>query len=119
MITKKTLIKFGFIKDEENLRFKEVFKDGVKLKEVHIDIYSESPLVTSTSFMLLLRTIEKNIMVSNNETRIILNRNDTYKTQFMNVLLSKMTDCFYKITECGSEFIINIQNIHYRIAVLN
>ena len=120
MITEKTLIKFGLSEDENNSRLKEVFKNDLKLKEIHIDIYPENPLITSSQpFMLLSRTIEKNVVVSNDGDRLILKKNDTYKTHFMNVMFSKITECYYKMFDGCFEFIINIQNIYYRIIVFN
>lgn len=121
MVTEKTLIKFGLTKDVNNLKLKEVFKDNIKIKEIHIDIYSENPLITSkTPFMLLLRTIEKNIIISNDDDRIVLKRNDKYGTYFMNILISEITECYYKnIYDNSFEFILNIQNIYYKISILN
>lgn len=121
MVTDKTLRKFGLTKDVHNLKLKEVFKNNTKLKEIHIDVYPENPLITSSApFMLLLRTIEKNAIVSNDESSLILKRNDEYKTYFMNVLLSEINECYYKTNGWSySEFIINIQNIYYRINILN
>lgn len=119
MIAEKTLMKFGFVKDESNLQLKEVLKDNAKLKEIHIDTYPENPLDSSTPFTLLLRTSEKNATVSDDGNRIIFKRNDKYKTHFMNVPFSKITECFFKFSDGISEFILNIQNIYYRITVLN
>lgn len=120
MTMENTLIKFGLAKDENNLKLKEVLKDNAKLKEIHIDIYPENPLVaSSTPFMLLSRTIEKNVIVSNNNDRLILKRNDKFETCFMNILASKVTESFFKISESYSEFILNIQNIYFRITILN
>ena len=120
VVANETLIKFGLIKDENNSKLKEIFKNNSKLKEVHIDIYPDNPLVTSSEpFMLLLRTIENDALVSNDGDRIIFERNDGYGTYFMNVLFSKITECFYKASDDFSEFILNIQNIYYRITVLN
>ena len=120
MVTEKTLMKFGLIKDENNFQLKEVFENNLKLKEIHIDIYPENPLVSSTApFMLLLRTIEENVNVSNDEDRLVLSRNDRYGTYFMNVLFSEIAECYYKDTYDSSEFILNIQNIWYRIIVFN
>ena len=112
MVDEKTLIKFGLNKDINNLKLKEVFKNNIKLKEIHIDLYPENPLVTSKSpFMLLLRTIEKNAIVSNNEDRIILKRNDSCNTFFVNMLLSEVSECYYKNDFNNYyEFIIKIQN---------
>lgn len=120
MVTEKTLMKFGLTKDENNLKLKEVLKNNTKL-EIHIDIYSENPLMTSstTPFMLLLRTIEKRATVSNDEHRLVLKKNDNYETHLMNVLFSKIVECFYKISDGYSEFILNIQNIYYRLIIFN
>lgn len=120
MITEKTLKKFGLIKDENNFQLKEVFENNLKLKEIHIDIYPENPLVSSSApFMLLLRTIEKNATVSNDEERLVLIKDDGFGTYFLNVLFSKINECYYKNIGIGSEFILNIQNIWYRITVFN
>ena len=122
MVAEKTLMKLGFTKDENNnFRLKETFKDGTKLKEIHIDVYPTNPLTSSqTSFMLLLRTIEKKMTVKNNGNRLVLKKVvDGYNTYFMNILFSEITECYYKITDGCSEFILNIQNIYYRIIVFN
>lgn len=119
-ITNEILTKFGLIEDENNLKLKEVFKNDSKLKEVHIDIYPENPLVESKEpFMLLLRTIETNAIVLNDGDRIALERNDGLKTYFINLLFSKIKECYYKNSNGLFEFILNIQNIYYRITVLN
>ena len=89
------------------------------LKEVHIDIYPENPLISSNSFMLLLRATENNAIILVDNDRLIMKRNDKCETYFMNVLVSKITECFSKIYEDYSEFILNIQNIYYRITVRN
>ena len=119
MDTQQISVKCGFIKDNNNLQLKEILKDSSKLKEVNIDVYSENPLNPSSSFMLLLRTSEKNAVVSNDGDRIILKRNDKNKTHYMNILFSKIEDCFLKVSENYFEFILNIQNTYYRVTVLN
>lgn len=120
MIAEKTLKKFGLIKDENNFQLKEIFKNNLRLKEVHIDTYIENPLVSSSApFMLLLRTIEKNVTISNNDERLVLVRDDGYDTYFMNILFPEIKECYYRDTYVSSEFILNIQNIWYRITVLN
>lgn len=113
-------MRFGFIKDENNLTLKNTLKDNVMLKEIHIDIYSNNPLVACTSpFMLLLRTIEKNVIVESNGDRLILKQNDNFKTYLMNVLLSEIAECYCEILDGHSEFILNIKNIYYKIAISN
>lgn len=119
IITNETLMKFGLAKDNNNSKLKEIFKDNSKLKEIHIDIYPDNPLKSSTSFMLLLRASEKNIIISNDGNRLILKNNDRYETHIMNVLFSKITECFFKVSDSCFEFILNVQNIFYRITVLN
>ena len=120
MVTDETLIKFGLTKDENNSQLKETFKNNSKLKEVHIDTYSDNPLVTSSEpFMLLLRTIENNARVLIDEDRLILKRNDKYETYFMNVLFSRIAECYYKNYNGFYEFILNVQNVFYRVTVFN
>lgn len=120
MITNETLIKFGLTKDVDNLKLKEVLKHDFKLNEIHIDVYLDNPLISSTNpFMLLLRTIENNVIVDNDNERLILKRNDMYQTYFLNILFSTITECYYKKSNGFSEFILNIQNIYYRIIVFN
>lgn len=119
MITENTLIKFGFVREENDFRLKEMIKNKNKLKEVRIDTYSENPLISSKPFMLLLRTSEKNVSISIEGDRLIFKKDDQYETHFMNVLISKITECFSKISEGYSEFILNVQNTYYRIMIIN
>ena len=121
MTAEKTFMKLGFTKDENNIKLNEVFKDNIKFKEIHIDVYPANPLVSSPlPYMLLLRTIEKKMLVKNSGTRLVLKKNiDGYDTYFMNVLLSEIKECYHSISNGFSEFIINIQNIYYRITVFN
>lgn len=120
VITNEILMKFGLTKDNNNSKLKEIFKNNSKLKEVHIDIYPDNPLIASSEpFMLLLRTIENNVTTLIDEDRFIFQRNDGHGTYFINVLFSKITECYYKSYEGFFEFILNIQNIYYRITVLN
>lgn len=121
MTAEQTIMKLGFAKDEKNTKLNEVFKDNIKLKEIHIDVYPTNPLVSSsTPHMLLLRTIEKKIIVKNSGTRLVLKKVvDSYDTYFMNVLFSEVIECYYKGFDGYYEFILNIQNIYYRITVSN
>lgn len=120
MVTENTLMKFGLTKDENNSKLREVFKDKIKLKEVHIDTYPANPLISSsTPFMLLLRAIENNVTILNDGDRLVLQMNDKFETCFINVLFSEITECLYKGSKGCFEFILNIQNIWYRITVFN
>ena len=124
MTNETTLIKLGFVKENNDSRLKQMIQSKDKLKEIrikemHIDTYSEDPFSTSSSFSLLLRTSEKNATISVDNGRLIFKRNDDNETHFMNVLISKITECYSKIGEHYSEFILNIQNIYYKITVFN
>jgi hypothetical protein len=112
-------MKFGFVKDKNNFRLMKMLKDSKRLKEIHIDIYPENPLTSSTSFMLLLRTSEKNVIVLNDDKRIVLLKNDRFNTYLMDILISKISECYYVDNENYSEFILNIQNIYYKITIFN
>lgn len=119
MNIENTLTKYDFIKDEGVLQLNEILKDGTCLKEVHIDIYSENPLYHSSSFMLLLRTSEKNVFILNDNNRIIFKENDKSNNIFLNIMLSKVEECFIKYSYGYSELILNIHNIYYRLTILN
>lgn len=118
MISEK-MVKCGFVKDENYLQFNDVFKNNVKLKEVHIDIYPYNPILPAAVFTLLLRAIEYNVTVINDGNRLILKKCDKCETYLMNVLCYKISECFSKVSENCSEFVLNIQNIYYKITILN
>ena len=121
MVSEQTLTKLGFMNDDNLLQLNKVFQNDIKLKEIHIDIYSTNPLASSSNpFMLLLRTNEKKVLVRNSGTRLVLRRDARYcDTYFMNVLFSEITECYCKNANGYFEFILNIQNIYYRITVFN
>ena len=121
MTVEQTMSKLGFVKDENNTKLNEIFSDNTKLKEVHIDCYPANPMVSSSlPYMLLLRIIETKMWVKNSGTRLILKKNvDGYDTNFMNVLLSDVRECYYDMSNGFSEFVLNIQNVYYRITVFN
>lgn len=114
------IFKLGFIDDENNLLFKEIFKNGEKIKDIHIEVYPENPIESHSPFRLLVRTIEKNVLVSNDGERFILKMNDKLGTYITNILLSDITKCFVQVVdEHCSNLVINVQNIWYRIIVMN
>lgn len=122
MAAENTIAKLGFKQDaNNNSKLNEVFKDNIKLKEIHIDIYPANPLITSSSpYMLLSRMIENKILVKNSGNRLVLKKViDGYDTYFMNILLPEIKECYYKDSGGFLEFILNIQNIYYRITVFN
>lgn len=117
MVNENVLTKFGFVKEENDIRLKEMIRTSNKLKEIHIDVYPENPLISSNPFLLLLRTTENNAIIAIDGDRLILKRNDKHETHFMNVLIPKITECFSKICVNYSEFILNVQNVYYKITV--
>lgn len=121
MTTEQAFKKFGFVKEDIGLYLNKMslLKNSVKLKEIHIDVYPESPFVSSSCFSLILRASEKNAMISVEGDRIIFKKNDAYETHFVNVLASKVIECFAKISDGCYEFILNVQNIYYKITILN
>lgn len=113
------MIKYGFVKDENCIQFNKVFKNNNKLKEIHIDIYQDNPFASTSAFMLLLRAIEYNVEVMTDGNRIILRKCDKCKTYLINILCPNILECFSKTSENCIEFILNIQNIYYKITILN
>lgn len=119
MVTNKTLMKFGFIMDENNSQLKKIFQNNLKLKEVHIDVYPDNPMVSSANFALLLRTNDDNVDILNDGDRLVLKSRDKYKTHIMNISISSITECYIKSVETYRELILKVQNIYYKITILN
>ena len=119
MITEDILKKYGFVAEKDYSKLIEIIKNTNRLIEVHIDTYPENPLLSSDSHMLLLRTVEKKVRILVEDDRLIFKRCDIYGTHFVNVLISKIKECFSKMTGDCDEYILNIQNIYYRITVFN
>ena len=119
MVTEDILKKYGFANETDYSKLIEIIKNTNRLIEVHIDTYPENPLLSSDSHMLLLRTSEKRARILVEDDRLIFKRDDAYGTHFVNVLISKIKECFTKMTGDCDEYILNVQNIYYRITVLN
>ena len=120
MVSEQDLIKFGFVRREMNISLNKS-ENIFKLKEVHVEVYPESPFNSSSCFMLVLRASEKNATAYLGFDRIILKKNDAHETHIINILASKVNDCYYRGCPDYSygEFILNIQNIWYKITVFN
>lgn len=117
MNTEKSLARCGFISDEENLNLSEVFSDNAVYKEIYIDIYSDNIFDNTCRPMLLLRTTQEKIAVANDGTNLALVKCDKFKTHIMNIRLEEIIECYYKKTDINFEFILNCQNIYYKIAI--
>lgn len=126
MNTENKFANFGFVKEELDVYLNKMLllENNVKLKkiyvrEMYIDVLSENPLSSSDCFMLILRASEKNATISIEEDRIIFKKDDECKTHFVNISASKVTECFSKISDDCYEFILNVQNIYYKITIFN
>lgn len=119
MVTNNILMKFGFAKDENNLQLKKIFQNNSKIKEIHIDIYPDNPMISSSNFVLLLRTQDDNVVISNDGNRLTLKRCDKYETYIINILFSSISECYVKMVASYCELILNVQNIYYKITILN
>lgn len=121
MIAEKNFADYGFEKKEIDIYLNKMslLKNNVMLKEIHLDVYTENPLVSSSCFTLILRASEKNAIISVEGDRIIFKKNDTYKTHFVNLLASKVIECYSKKSDGYYEFILNVQNIYYKISIFN
>ena len=120
MVTEHDFMKFGFVKRDIDICLNKA-ENIFKLKEVYVEIYPDNPFNSSACFMLILRASEKNATASLGRDRIILKKNDINGTHIVNIMASKVVDCFYKYyPDCDyAEFILNIQNIYYKITVFN
>ncbi len=121
MVAEQSFSKFGFVKEDISLYLNKMslLNNNVKLKEIHVDVYPENPFDSSVCFSLILRTSEKNAKILVDGDRVIFKKNDVYETHFVNVLSSKITECFSKISNGCYEFILNVQNVYYKITILN
>ena len=109
MVTENILTKYGFVNEKDYSKLIEIIRNTNRLIEVHIDTYPENPLLSSDSHMLLLRTVEKGVRILVDDDRLIFKRNDIYGTHFVNVLISKIKECFSRMTGDVDEYILNIQ----------
>ena len=48
MTNEHNLIQFGFVKESDDVRLKQMIQNKNKFKEIHIDTYSENPFVSSS-----------------------------------------------------------------------
>lgn len=114
----EVLTKCGFSKDENNLQLAEIFQDGIQLKEIHIDIYSSSPFDKVVIPILMLRRNEKNALISNDGESIVVKKDDRHNTYIAEILLDSINDSYFKTNfENSFDFILNCQNIYYKVTI--
>lgn len=107
--------KCGFFEDENNLKLMKVFENNSEFKEIYIDIYSDNPFDKATSPILMLRRNENNVAICNDEKSIIIKTNDTYIAE---LILNNVNKCYYKkYIEDSFDFVLNCQNIFYKITI--
>lgn len=108
---KKYCDKYNFIADETLTEFKSIFNNN-KLKELSIDIYTNTD-------ELLLRTYEKNVCVSLDNSSIIIYKNNNDKINIANFLLKSIDNCIVKLYNDNQfEIIISIHNLNYRLFII-
>lgn len=117
MITEKTLNKFGYAKDANNVYFNKVFKNNTKLNELYIDVYNENPINHSSPLMLLLRTHDKNVLIKNEDDRFIVEKNDKFNTKIINILSSKIEVFYNESSNYYVDFLLNVCNVWYKISI--
>lgn len=114
----EVLTKCGFSKDENNLQLAEIFQDGIQLKEIHIDIYSSSPFDKVVIPILMLRRNENNATILNDGKSIVIKANDKYNTYIAELLLNSIKGSYFKMNfENSFDFILNCQNIYYKVTI--
>ena len=121
MIFEQTFMKLGYTNKDIRFYLDKIMlcNNNIKTKETHIDVYPENPFASSSCFSLILRAHEKNAMISIEGDRIIFKKDDKYKTHFINILSSKVTECFSKQIDNCYELVLNVQNIYYKITIYN
>lgn len=84
--------RYGFVKcDKSDL--KRMLENKIKLKEVNIDTY------IAKHYFFILRSYEENLTVSVEKNRLLIRRNDPYKTTISNVHFESVNDVQIKLME--------------------
>lgn len=117
MNTEKSLARCGYIKDEENFQLAKVFGDKNKIKEIYIDIYSDNIFDNTCHPMLLLRTSQEKVIVSNDGINLALIKDDKFKTYIMNIRIEEINELYFKESDISFEFILNCRNTYYKITI--
>lgn len=115
-MTKKTLMKLGFVKDEDNVYFNKIFKNNARLNELYIDIYNKNP-IDHSSLMLFLRTYDKNVLIKNENNRLIFKKNDKFNTYIINIIISEIKVFYKKVSDNFVDFLLNVCDVWYKITI--
>lgn len=104
--------KYGFIEDVDNIQLKHIFSKKC-FKKLHVDLYSDSP------YMLFSRIIEKNVLVSLEDGRIVIKKKDRHNTSIIDILLNSIKHCIIKqYNDTQYEVIFTIHNLWYKLLVI-
>ena len=104
--------KYGFTPDDAKTEFRRILNSNI-FKTLHLETYTLDP------YMLLLRTVEKNVSVAIENDRAIICKRDKYKTSIANIILDSVTNCIIKkYNDIQYEFVFSIHNICYKMLAI-
>lgn len=101
--------KYGFSNGDKT-ELKRILEDKIEFESVNIDTYIARP------YTFILRSSEENIIASLEDDRVIIRRNDCFKTTISNFSFDSVGNVQFKLTEdfrCSIFF--TIANICYNI----
>lgn len=104
--------KYGFIYDNTKTDFKNIINHNV-FKTLCIETYTLNP------YMLLLRTIEKNVLAEIKDGRIMIRKRDKHKTSIADIVFDQIANCIVKkYNDIQYEIVFVIHNIYYKLLVV-
>ncbi len=114
-LTKESLEKFGYSYDYENDFLKMFSKKENTIKKLMVSLY---PRLSNDGKIILARMYNEDIIFNNNDKRLIILTKD--KNIILNILYSKITQCFIRETKNLIEFVFEYDNdIFYKIAFID
>ena len=100
---------YGFTLDKDLIELDKFFEHKF-FDNLHIDVYTSSP------YMLLLRTIEKNVEIIRDEDRIIIRNGKINKTTIANISKKNIDECIIKRYDVNCyEIVLSLGEIFYKI----
>lgn len=92
--------------------FEKVFKNTI-LKKAIIEIYLENP------FMLLTRTLGKNLISEYKQDNLIISNENRHKTRIVSIPLSEIKEYGFKqFADNEFEISFEIQNVIYKVCAV-
>ena len=108
-----------FIEDLKMEKLKEKFVSDKVIEKIYITAYFENPLKKSYENMVVLRGEGSNVIISDDEQRLILKRKYTFQDCILNILYSKIEKCFFKGEKTYCEFVLKVKDIYYKITIFD